>query len=63
MRSLAQRSGTAAREFKDLIGESAAKVKQGAALAADADKTMSEAMQSVQRVIGIVGEIEAAALG
>ena len=62
VRSLAQRSGTAAKEIKELIGVSAAKVEQGASLVAEAGKTMSEAMQSVQRVTGIMGEIEAAAL-
>jgi methyl-accepting chemotaxis protein I, serine sensor receptor len=62
VRSLAQRSGTAAKEIKELIGESAAKVQQGASLVAEAGKTMSEAMQSVERVTGIMGEIEAAAL-
>jgi methyl-accepting chemotaxis protein-1 (serine sensor receptor) len=62
VRSLAQRSGTAAKEIKELIGESAAKVEQGASLVAEAGKTMHEAMQSVERVTGIMGEIEAAAL-
>jgi methyl-accepting chemotaxis protein I, serine sensor receptor len=62
VRSLAQRSGTAAKEIKELIGESAAKVEQGASLVAEAEKTMTEAMQSVERVTGIMGEIEAAAL-
>ncbi|HEY2000124.1 methyl-accepting chemotaxis protein [Paraburkholderia sp.] len=62
VRSLAQRSGTAAKEIKELIGESAAKVQQGSSLVAEASKTMSEAMQSVQSVTGIMGEIEAAAL-
>jgi methyl-accepting chemotaxis protein I, serine sensor receptor len=62
VRSLAQRSGTAAKEIKELIGESAAKVEQGASLVVEAGKTMREAMQSVERVTGIMGEIEAAAL-
>jgi methyl-accepting chemotaxis protein-1 (serine sensor receptor) len=62
VRSLAQRSGTAAKEIKELIGESTAKVEQGASLVAEAGKTMREAMQSVERVTGIMGEIEAAAL-
>ncbi|RDJ98729.1 methyl-accepting chemotaxis protein [Paraburkholderia lacunae] len=61
VRSLAQRSGTAAKEIKGLIGESAAKVEEGAALVADAGKTMEEALQSVQRVAGIMADIEAAA--
>ncbi|MEZ0602634.1 methyl-accepting chemotaxis protein [Paraburkholderia sp. IW21] len=62
VRSLAQRSGTAAKEIKALIGDSAAQVQQGASLVAEASRTMNEAMQSVERVTGIMGEIEAAAL-
>ena len=62
VRSLAQRSGAAAKEIKELIGDSAAQVEQGASLVAEASRTMHEAMQSVERVTGIMGEIEAAAL-
>jgi methyl-accepting chemotaxis protein I, serine sensor receptor len=36
VRSLAQRSGAAAKEIKELIGESATKVEQGASLVSDA---------------------------
>ena len=61
VRSLAQRSGTAAKEIKELIGDSAAKVGQGASLVAEARRTMQEAMDSVSRVNGIMSEIEAAA--
>ncbi|TDN67181.1 methyl-accepting chemotaxis protein [Paraburkholderia sp. BL10I2N1] len=61
VRSLAQRSGTAAKEIKELIGDSAAKVEQGASLVAEARRTMQEAMDSVSRVNGIMSEIEAAA--
>ncbi|TGR16349.1 methyl-accepting chemotaxis protein, partial [Mesorhizobium sp. M1C.F.Ca.ET.196.01.1.1] len=62
VRSLAQRSSAAAKEIKELIGDSAAQVEQGASLVAEASRTMHEAMQSVERVTGIMGEIEAAAL-
>ncbi|CAG4924663.1 methyl-accepting chemotaxis protein [Paraburkholderia saeva] len=62
VRSLAQRSGAAAKEIKELIGESVAKVGQGASLVAEAGKTMREAMYAVERVTGIMGEIETAAL-
>ncbi|MFX1736241.1 methyl-accepting chemotaxis protein [Paraburkholderia sp. A1RI_3L] len=62
VRSLAQRSGTAAKEIKDLIGESTAKVEQGATLVGDARRTMQDAMESVTRVTSIMSEIEAAAL-
>jgi methyl-accepting chemotaxis protein-1 (serine sensor receptor) len=62
VRSLAQRAGSAAKEIKELIGESTAKVDEGASLVAEAGKTMNEALDSVGRVSGIMGEIEAAAL-
>ncbi|WP_042301556.1 methyl-accepting chemotaxis protein [Paraburkholderia kururiensis] len=62
VRSLAQRSGTAAKEIKELIGESTAKVEQGATLVGDARRTMQDAMESVTRVTSIMSEIEAAAL-
>ena len=62
VRSLAQRSGAAAKKIKELIGDSAAQGEQGASLVAEASRTMNEAMQSVERVTGIMGEIEAAAL-
>ncbi|MFM0737757.1 methyl-accepting chemotaxis protein [Paraburkholderia xenovorans] len=61
VRSLAQRSGSAAKEIKELIGESAAKVEQGASLVSDAQKTIHEAMGAVQRVTGVMNEIEASA--
>ncbi|MFM0499344.1 methyl-accepting chemotaxis protein [Paraburkholderia caffeinilytica] len=62
VRSLAQRSGAAAKEIKELIGESAAKVEQGASLVSGAQKTIHEAMDAVQRVTGVMNEIEASAL-
>ncbi|HZZ12779.1 MAG TPA: methyl-accepting chemotaxis protein [Paraburkholderia sp.] len=61
VRSLAQRSGAAAKEIKDLIGDSAAKVERGASLVSDAQKTIHEAMNAVQRVTGVMNEIEASA--
>ncbi|WP_120345840.1 methyl-accepting chemotaxis protein [Paraburkholderia fungorum] len=61
VRNLAQRSGTAAKEIRELIGESAAKVDQGASLVTEAGKTMREALQSVELVTSLMGEIEAAA--
>ncbi|HTJ94766.1 MAG TPA: methyl-accepting chemotaxis protein, partial [Pararobbsia sp.] len=44
VRSLAQRSGTAAKEIKDLIGASVARVEVGSALVNEAGATMKEAM-------------------
>jgi methyl-accepting chemotaxis protein len=61
VRALAQRSGAAAKEIRELIGESTEQVEQGASLAADASKTMQEATASVERVTGIVADIEGAA--
>jgi len=42
VRSLAQRSATAAREIKDLIEDSTGKVSQGAQLAGEAGRTMGQ---------------------
>src|SRR6201999_1698263 len=61
VRSLAQRSATAAKEIKELLGHSAAQVEQGASLVVQAGGTMKDAMQAVERVTRIMGEIEAAA--
>ncbi|MEY4883316.1 MAG: hypothetical protein RIS34_1170 [Pseudomonadota bacterium] len=57
VRSLAGRSAQAAKEIKNLIGESVGKVDVGARLVADAGKTMTEIVASVQRVADIIGEI------
>jgi methyl-accepting chemotaxis protein len=60
VRSLAQRSSSAAKEIKDLIATSVQKVQDGSALAADAGKTMSDVTQAISRVTDIMGEIAAA---
>jgi methyl-accepting chemotaxis protein len=60
VRSLAQRSGTAAKEIKELIAASVATVGTGARLVDDARRTMDEARDAVARVRGIMSEIEAA---
>lgn len=60
VRSLAQRSATAAREIKELIDDSVGKVSDGSALAEQAGKTMEEMVASVQRVTAIMAEISAA---
>ncbi|TDG07259.1 HAMP domain-containing protein [Paraburkholderia guartelaensis] len=60
VRSLAQRSGTAAKEIKELIAASAATVGAGARLVEDARRTMDEARSAVARVSGIMSEIETA---
>ncbi|HSI60843.1 MAG TPA: methyl-accepting chemotaxis protein [Ideonella sp.] len=61
VRSLAQRSATAAKEIKGLIGESVDKVEAGSQLVRDAGQTMREIVTSVQRVTDMIGEITTAA--
>src|SRR5258706_8885941 len=60
VRSLAQRSSSAAKEIKDLINASVQKIHDGSSLANEAGKTMSEVTQAVARVTDIMGEIAAA---
>ena len=57
VRALAQRSSTAAREIKTLIGDSAAKVDAGSELVDDAGRTMQEILDSVKRVSTLISEI------
>jgi methyl-accepting chemotaxis protein len=60
VRSLAQRSASAAREIKELITDSVDKVDSGSKLVEHAGVTMQEVVDSVRRVTDIVGEISAA---
>ena len=60
VRTLAQRSAAAAKEIKELIGDSVDKVGAGSKLVAEAGSTMSEIVDSVQRVTDIMGEISMA---
>ncbi|WP_186074500.1 methyl-accepting chemotaxis protein [Burkholderia gladioli] len=60
VRGLAQRSSTAAREIKDLIGASVQKIRDGAQQANDAGDTIAEVVQAVARVTDITSEIAAA---
>jgi methyl-accepting chemotaxis protein len=60
VRSLAQRSASAAREIKELIGVSLAYVDTGTRLVGDAGGTMREIVTSVQHVSDIIGEVTAA---
>jgi methyl-accepting chemotaxis protein len=60
VRNLAQRSAAAAKEIKDLIGDSVAKVATGSALVSEAGSTMEQVVASVRRVSDIVAEISAA---
>jgi methyl-accepting chemotaxis protein len=57
VRSLAQRSATAAKEIKALIDSSVGKVDDGARLVQEAGQTMSEVVSSFQKVARYVTEI------
>ncbi len=60
VRTLAQRSATAAKEIKSLIGDSVEKVDAGSKLVDDAGKTMTEIVSSVKHVAGIMKEMAGA---
>ncbi|SAL43429.1 methyl-accepting chemotaxis sensory transducer [Caballeronia arvi] len=60
VRSLAQRSATSAKEIKELIEASTARVDSGAALAERAGSTMAEVTHAVQRVTDIMAQISSA---
>jgi methyl-accepting chemotaxis protein len=60
VRNLAQRSATAAKEIKALIGDSVAQVNNGTALVQQAGATIQEVVASVARVTDIMAEITAA---
>ena len=57
MRSLAQRSAAAAKEIKELISDSVGQVEAGSKLVSEAGRTMTEVVESVRRVTGIMGDI------
>lgn len=60
VRNLAQRSAKAAKEIKDLIGDSVEKVKAGTQLVDESGKSLTEIVASVKKVADIVAEISAA---
>jgi methyl-accepting chemotaxis protein-1 (serine sensor receptor) len=60
VRNLAHRSAAAAREIKELIGDSVARVEAGSKLVGQAGVTMDEVVASVERVTAIIGEIAVA---
>ncbi|OON64260.1 chemotaxis protein [Massilia sp. KIM] len=60
VRNLAQRSAAAAKEIKELIGDSVAKVSAGSALVDEAGVTMGQIVESVRKVQTIMAEISAA---
>jgi methyl-accepting chemotaxis protein len=57
VRNLAQRSAAAAKEIKELIGDSVAKVHAGSVLVDEAGITMGQIVESVQKVHDIMAEI------
>ena len=57
VRNLAQRSAAAAKEIKELIGDSVGKVDLGSKLVTAAGETMNEVVASVKRVTDIMSEI------
>ena len=60
VRNLAQRSASAAKEIKQLIGDSVEKVDAGSKLVEQAGATMKEIVDSIQRVTDIMSDITAA---
>jgi methyl-accepting chemotaxis protein len=60
VRSLAQRSASAAKEIKELIGDSVEKVDAGSKLVEQAGSTMDEIVTSIRHVADIMAEITAA---
>jgi methyl-accepting chemotaxis protein len=60
VRNLASRSAEAAKEIKNLINASVARVEQGTVLVDKAGVTMTEVVNAIRRVTDIMGEISAA---
>jgi methyl-accepting chemotaxis protein len=60
VRNLAQRSASAAKDIKHLIGESVEKIADGAMLVDEAGSTMSEIVTSIKHVSEIMEQITAA---
>lgn len=60
VRSLAQRAATAAKEIKELIGESVNRVAAGMEQVDEAGRTINEVVSAVRHVADLMGEIAAA---
>lgn len=60
VRTLAQRSAEAAKEIKELIGDSVEKVRAGSELVSMSGEQLQQIVASVRRVTGVVEEIAAA---
>jgi hypothetical protein len=62
VRTLAQRSASAAKEIKTLISDSVGKIEGGSVLVKEAGQTMNQIVAAVQRVTAIMGEISTASI-
>ncbi|MES2161698.1 MAG: methyl-accepting chemotaxis protein [Pseudomonadota bacterium] len=62
VRNLAQRSAAAAKDIKQLIGDSVEKVETGSQLVEQAGRTMTEIVASISRVTDIMAEITSASV-
>ncbi|VWB61392.1 methyl-accepting chemotaxis sensory transducer [Burkholderia lata] len=60
VRSLAQRSSSAAKEIRELISQSVRKIQDGSHIANNAGETMNQVTHAIARVTDIMGEIAAA---
>ncbi|MFC0399590.1 methyl-accepting chemotaxis protein [Paraburkholderia rhizosphaerae] len=60
VRSLAQRSSTAAREIKELIERSVATIRSGSSQAEEVGRTTAQVQQAIRQVASIIGEIATA---
>ena len=60
VRNLAQRSASAAKDIKDLIGESVAQVKEGTKVVDQSGENMAKIVTSIQHVSEVVSEISTA---
>ena len=59
VRTLSQRTATAAKEIKELITASALQVHQGSTQVNEAGATMTEVVDAIRRVTALMGEISA----
>lgn len=57
VRALAQRTGTAAREVKQLITDSSEKIRAGSALTSAATQAMAQALSAVEQVTSLVDQL------
>jgi methyl-accepting chemotaxis protein len=62
VRNLAQRSGQAAKEIKELIGDSVSRVDSGYTLVSNAGRQMEEIVAAVKQVVQIMEEISSASV-